>query len=99
MRGALAPFELLIDGPVAVVAHQDRGAVPVERPGHAVMGDQLAEQGGVAVQILLRARDQGQHPAGGIVDGPDQGARGLGPDELGIAPARSDRGAAAARQG
>ena len=50
--GGLRPLQLLLEGPVRVVADEDVEAIAGEGQGQAVLGPELAEQGGIAVQIL-----------------------------------------------
>ena len=77
MRGVLAAAQLLLDGPVRIVADKDIEAIAIEGQGQAVGSDELPQQRGIAVQILGGAEDQGQDGAGGVVDGAVQ--RELGP--------------------
>ena len=71
--GLLGARQLFGERPVAIVADEDIEAIPVEGQRQAVGGEQLVEERGGAVQVLGRAEVQGEHRAGGVIDGAEQG--------------------------
>ena len=82
--GVLGAAQLFLEGPVGIVADKDVEAIAVEGQGQAVGGDELPQQGDIAVQILGGPEVQGQDGAGGVVDGAVQrelGAARLEPRE------------------
>ena len=82
VRGVLGAAQLLLEGPVRIVADKDGEAIAIEGQGQAVRGDELLQQGDIAVQILGGPELQGQDGAGRIVDGAVQselGAAGFEP--------------------
>jgi len=74
--GILDAPQLLVQAPVRVVAHEDVEAIAVEGQGQAVLGAELVQQGGIAVQVLGRAEVQGEDGRGGVVDGSQERHRG-----------------------
>src|SRR6266481_849346 len=82
--GVLGAAQLLREGPVRIVADKDVEAIAIEGQGQAVGGNELPQQGDIAVQILGGPEVQGQDGAGGVVDGAVQrelGAAGFEPRE------------------
>jgi hypothetical protein len=68
LGGALAAGELFLKGPVGVVADEDVGAVAVEGAGQSVAGEDVEEELGVAMEVLLVTEDESQDGVGGVVD-------------------------------
>ena len=50
----LPAAQFFVDGPVAITADQDAGAIALPRNRHAVLAAQVSQQDGIAVQNLLR---------------------------------------------
>ena len=69
MRRRLRARELLVEGPVAVVADEDIEAIAIKRQGQAVGAAEVLEQGCIAVEILVRPEPQSHDLRAGIVDG------------------------------
>jgi hypothetical protein len=72
VRGVLRAPQLFRESPVGVVAEKHVEPVAVKGQRHAVLGRDGGQQGGVAVQILRGPEVEGEHGAGGVVDGPVQ---------------------------
>src|SRR6266849_1287622 len=82
--GVLGAAQLFLEDPVGIVADKDVEAIAIEGQGPAVGGEELPQQGDIAVQILGGPEVQGEDGAGGVVDGPVQrelGAARLEPRE------------------
>lgn len=70
------PGELLLEAPMGIVAYEDARPVSIERGWHAVGTNHLAEQKGVAVQVLVGPRFERENCSCGIVYSTDQGESG-----------------------
>src|SRR5213593_92475 len=64
--------ELFLERPVGVVADEEVEAVAVEGERQAVLGEELVEQGGVAMDVFGGAEVQGEDLRGRIVDGAEE---------------------------
>ena len=72
MRRRLHAGQLLLEGPVGVVAHEQIEAIAIHGHGEAVLGEDVAKERGVAVDILGGAKVKGEDLGGGIVDGAEE---------------------------
>ena len=69
MRGQLRAGELFVDRPVGVVADEQIQAIAVDGEWQPVLGEDVAKERGIAMDVLGRPKLQRQDLAGGIVDG------------------------------
>src|SRR5262249_36069262 len=83
MGGRLNPSELLFEGPVPISADEDVDAIAVEGHGQADGGEDLVQQGRVAVEVFGRAEVQGDDRGRRILDGAQQRHRRAPPLEPG----------------
>ena len=77
-------LQLLVEAPAMVIADGDAGAIAVEDLGQPVAAQDVPQDDGEAVQILLRPERQRQHLAGGVVDRPHQGQQSLSLPQPGV---------------
>src|SRR5882672_606170 len=65
--------EFLLESPVGVVSDEDIGPIAVEGGRNPVSADHVSEQGGVAMQILMRPCDEPEDRSRGVVDRTQEG--------------------------